>query len=358
MSPVGVLNRRPTFNRGLRRPADCGEALIGACCDPDRDICLGVMSQSDCTKIFGGTWLGPGTDCGPPNPCELPRPLGACCIGENCTIRTQPECAAAGGTWLGPGTDCGPPNPCEKPEPIGACCVGQVCHPGQTLNECNALGGTWLGPGTNCGPPNPCFGAPCPICSGCATSIFVQPTGITANFMGMTNPLAGGDPCQYNWTEIICPGIGFSMSGAGGCGYSIVIDPKLGCILCIGSHCSVPTFEEPININIDFAQAGCNSTGVFQPTGLGAACGPLDGVARWFVAITYSVEFFPSAVPPPECLEGFFERHLIGAVYARPVIAGETCLPMGAYPFFCAALPFQAPDHLTTIIDGGSVVVS
>ncbi len=41
-------------------------------------------------------------------------PVGACCVGTVCSVTTAVDCDAAGGTYLGDGTDCGPPNPCES----------------------------------------------------------------------------------------------------------------------------------------------------------------------------------------------------------------------------------------------------
>ena len=44
--------------------------------------------------------------------CQAPL-LGACCVGWDCNLRTQAECAALHGRYLGDGSTCGPPNPCE-----------------------------------------------------------------------------------------------------------------------------------------------------------------------------------------------------------------------------------------------------
>jgi len=77
--------------------------------------------------------------------------FGACCIGVECTLTTQADCA---GTWLGEGTACQPVNPCQ-PTPTGACCVGTVCSVG-TQADCEAQGGTYQGDDSTCGPPNPC----------------------------------------------------------------------------------------------------------------------------------------------------------------------------------------------------------
>jgi hypothetical protein len=92
--------------------------------------------------------MGDGMYCCP----EIPT--GACCVGEDCYEVSEMDCAVMGGEFLGVGTDCGPPNPCE--EPRGACCVGEECYAPVTLAECEAMMGEYLGDGTDCGPPNPC----------------------------------------------------------------------------------------------------------------------------------------------------------------------------------------------------------
>ncbi len=38
---------------------------------------------------------------------------GGCCEGTACSVVTEAVCDAAGGTFLGYGSDCGPPNPCD-----------------------------------------------------------------------------------------------------------------------------------------------------------------------------------------------------------------------------------------------------
>lgn len=49
------------------------------------------------------------------------RPVGACCVGEVCSIKTEADCATAGGIYQGDGTDCDP-NPCVTPPPPNAEC--------------------------------------------------------------------------------------------------------------------------------------------------------------------------------------------------------------------------------------------
>ncbi len=79
-----------------------------ACCFPDGS-CI-VMPMLLCQDL-GGAFAG-YVGCNP-NPCP-PPPVGACCIGENCSMTTQFECATLGGQWLGGDADCFP-NPCVPP---------------------------------------------------------------------------------------------------------------------------------------------------------------------------------------------------------------------------------------------------
>lgn len=114
----------------------------GACCRAGG--CLQLTQQAQCESI-DGVWAGPGTDCN-----QSACVAGACCIpttGE-CVQNFEFQCLALGGTFLGHGVSCGPPNPC--PQPTGACCFGTFCFPGQTSAECSGAGGDWAGAGTNC----------------------------------------------------------------------------------------------------------------------------------------------------------------------------------------------------------------
>ena len=75
----------------------------GACCFADGS-CI-VVLREQCQ----GEFLGDGTVCDP-NPCDQPA-LGACCVGEVCSIRTADECTAAGGQYQGDDSGCDP-DPC------------------------------------------------------------------------------------------------------------------------------------------------------------------------------------------------------------------------------------------------------
>jgi len=83
--------------------------VAGACCIEDTGECVENFGFQ-CADL-GEDFLGPGTTCDP-NPC--PQPIGACCIGTFCLEdQTQEDCEGAFGEWVGPWTDCGPPNPCD-----------------------------------------------------------------------------------------------------------------------------------------------------------------------------------------------------------------------------------------------------
>lgn len=114
----------------------CPSVSTGACCIGEQ--CT-ITTEADCA----GRWLGANVPCDP-NPCLS---TGACCIGGVCSITTQPDCA---GQWMGPGTVCDP-NPCTQ---TGACCVDQTCTI-ETQADCESHGGVYRGDNIPCDP-NPC----------------------------------------------------------------------------------------------------------------------------------------------------------------------------------------------------------
>ncbi len=115
-----------------------GGGLEGACCiGPD---CL-ITTEDQCA----GQFQGPGVPCDP-NPCE--QPVGACCVGEECLVVPEAQCD---GVFQGVGTTCDP-NPCLI---FGACCVSTDCFL-LTQQDCAGQGGIWQGAYTVCDP-NPCL---------------------------------------------------------------------------------------------------------------------------------------------------------------------------------------------------------
>jgi hypothetical protein len=119
-----------------------------------------------------------------------PVPIGACCRGTACTIRTHPNCTDVGGVWHGEITTCSP-NPCLPP--TGSCCflsgecqvTTQYDCPGQwtmfgvcTPNPCVPH---W---GACCYPDGTCAWTSQPNCTGiwtmdgiCTPNPCAQPTG-------------------------------------------------------------------------------------------------------------------------------------------------------------------------------------
>ncbi len=80
---------------------------LGACCMPDGS-CQNVI-EIVCNQL-SGAFEGPLTEC---VTTECTQPLGACCIGELCQPdQFEIDCIGVG-TWVGPFTDCGPPDPCQ-----------------------------------------------------------------------------------------------------------------------------------------------------------------------------------------------------------------------------------------------------
>jgi hypothetical protein len=72
-SPIGASQCLGDLN-GNEIDDACEEPATGACCD--RATCLEDLTHAECDNVFG-TYLGDGSDCGPPNPCA-----GACCDPE------------------------------------------------------------------------------------------------------------------------------------------------------------------------------------------------------------------------------------------------------------------------------------
>ncbi|MEM1424430.1 MAG: hypothetical protein AAGH64_10565, partial [Planctomycetota bacterium] len=88
---------------------------------------------------------------------ECVEPVGACCMGETCSVLSESDCAAMGGAFQGAGTDCGVDpgdNPCLT---VQACCLGDgTCFDLNSV-QCDLAGGTLQGVGTTCADdPNPC----------------------------------------------------------------------------------------------------------------------------------------------------------------------------------------------------------
>lgn len=143
-------------------PNPCvAEPELGACCNVQgggpggpSGTCT-ITSAADC--VPPDVWLGPGSNCGPPNPC---LPTGACCInnpftGGTCIVADPQTCHDQGGMFMGPSVPC-TPSPCPNPIPAGACCVNDDAGQGVcvivTAVECDSLGGHYYGNASSCTP--------------------------------------------------------------------------------------------------------------------------------------------------------------------------------------------------------------
>lgn len=120
----------------------------GACCLPDQCRCE-VLPQAWCVA-YGGEYLGDQYYLCEPGICD--QLLGACCIGETCTLLCLPECRGYGGEHI-LGATCDP-NPCS----LGACCLPNGHCNWIDQDPCLAQGGFWLGHRIECYP-SPCSAA-------------------------------------------------------------------------------------------------------------------------------------------------------------------------------------------------------
>ncbi|MCK4340332.1 MAG: hypothetical protein KAY37_01240 [Phycisphaerae bacterium] len=139
---------------------------VGACCVGE--ICT-ITTQAGC----GGTYLGDNTNCDG-NPCDT-IPSGRCCIDDGysglCEVMSEADCLTAAGTWTA-GEDCAG-CPCLI-EVRGACCVdGDPPCVFTTQKYCEAdppegLGGDYAGNYTHCDDdPDPCGTGACCIGQDC-----------------------------------------------------------------------------------------------------------------------------------------------------------------------------------------------
>jgi hypothetical protein len=121
--------------------SDCARAnCTGACCLADGSC---VETGPSACADQGGDYRGDGTTCAN-TVCT-----GACCFPNGtCQDLGPAPCASANGSFQGVGTDCSP-NPCPQP-PLGACCVGTDCSIDDPF-DCAARGGSYQGDNTNCG---------------------------------------------------------------------------------------------------------------------------------------------------------------------------------------------------------------
>ncbi len=193
---LGGIFGIPSNNLGEPRSADLNTTFhfpvtialvdppVGACCNGT--VCA-IKTQAQCVA-GGGIYLGDNTNCDA-NPCDA-TPSGRCCIDDGysglCEITTAAECAVLGGVFT-PGATC-EGCPCLLAA-TGACCIGGVCSI-ETEADCLAAGGAYVGDYTNCDS-GPCDTGAC--CVGLACSV-VRRFECTGRFIGPGTDCSG-DPC-------------------------------------------------------------------------------------------------------------------------------------------------------------------
>lgn len=124
---------------------ECGGPITGACCVGYE--CF-IMTEAECANAGGD--FDPEAESCDPSPC--PQPLGACCLPDgSCQFITAGECADAGGVFDPEAESCDP-NPCAAPPaPLGACCLPDGTCTILTQDECTASDGTYGGDDSTCG---------------------------------------------------------------------------------------------------------------------------------------------------------------------------------------------------------------
>lgn len=133
--------------------------IEGACCVCNENGYECSVETVESCRALNGTFMGPGkgcdeVSCGCVCGSDAGDPLGACCSGfpapgqpQNCSQRTQSECASVGGSFTA-SKDCGEVN-CATPTP-GICCKYDAdtethsCGPETTRQECESACGNWL----------------------------------------------------------------------------------------------------------------------------------------------------------------------------------------------------------------------
>ena len=146
----GTINSINSF-AGSLNCLTCGPVdPIGACCIGSQ---CSEMVQVDC-NAGGGIYQGDGSTCAQAN---CVAPTGACCIDFNCSITEETSCIASGGAYQGDNVAC---DGIICAAPTGACCVNNSC---QILSsaDCTSSNGTYYGDNSSCGTVNCIPGACC-----------------------------------------------------------------------------------------------------------------------------------------------------------------------------------------------------
>ena len=231
-----------------------GSCCIGANCT--------VTTQANCA----GTWTLAG-NCSP-NLCTVAT--GSCCVDGDCTITTQAGCS---GTW----TENGSCSPNNCPQPTGACCFGTTCL-ALTNVQCVASNGTFLGSAVVCGSPNPCNalgGACCLLDGSCLLTTESVCEDEDGEFRGIGTTCAQAqcnptgaccDPISNTCTLVTqsaCLSAGGLFQGADTtCDVGTCAPPTGAC--CLGAICTVLTSAECDLSGGAFrgVGTGCNEPGI------------------------------------------------------------------------------------------------
>ena len=149
-----------------RTDAETGEVTLAHCDYTDHVTCS-VGRVDDSTRMGGGIFMGPETECGIGYGdsgicCFLETTYGACCIDGSCQTETAQECSNAGGLFWGTGVSCQTVS-CDTAQELGACCVSGFCMM-KTQPGCSDAEGEWRGMGTSCGAHQICTDSPVGAC--------------------------------------------------------------------------------------------------------------------------------------------------------------------------------------------------
>ena len=329
-------------------PNPCGETAGSCCTGPNFNTCVPNVTRGKCCVFNGGVghWNGPGSTCGPPDPCNMPPTVGACCCGttfpQTCTPnQTSEQCLGESDCQWYPGEPCTPPQCLGEPPTVGACCelgsLPQACHEDWTQVQCAAIDGRWFA-GQPCTPPE-CEGEP-PETGACC-------------------PSPGNVPCIIS-TEADCDG-GYLGDGTN-CGPpDPCIDPTSG-ICCIGP---APPGGQETCVEAD-NEASCKGQGGTWHPGI-PNCGPPNpcpfGPALEACCMTGS----GAPGQPEDCFE--FTPQDCELFDGVPQGPGSTCTPnlCPIHPFHgacCFPEPVPPPGdqqqcvddiHELECIDGGGV---
>ena len=127
------------------------------CCPvyvPQHVCCVGeecyLVSEEECAGM-GGEWHPEWYSC-EGNPCQPTQPH-VCCVGQDCYLVLETECAQMGGVFH-PGWNSCEGNPCNTPPPTHVCCVGETCYVIRE-GQCTSMGGVFHADWDSCSP-NPC----------------------------------------------------------------------------------------------------------------------------------------------------------------------------------------------------------